>query len=147
MAHYGYLAMPQLPNDAQVEPVQAGKSRPTVLVVDDDPDIRDTVAEVLSEEGYSVQLAGNGREALGILGAIQAKPGLILLDLMMPELDGWGFMAEVEKLPALAAIPVIVFSAHSVNPEAVGALKLCGFLRKPLRLHELLELVGRCARS
>jgi CheY-like chemotaxis protein len=118
-----------------------------VLVVDDDPDIRDTVAEVLIDEGYPVEVASNGREALHVLSAAEAKPGLILLDLMMPELDGWGFMAEVEKLPGLAAIPVIVFSAHSVNAEAVGALKICGFLRKPLQLHELLELVGRCALS
>lgn len=140
MAHYGYLAMRPDSNDSS-------KGRPTVLVVDDDSDIRETIAEVLSDEGYPVELASNGREALDVLGAARAKPGLILLDLMMPELDGWGFMAELEKLPVLAAIPVIVFSAHSVNPEAVGALKVCGFLRKPLRLHELLELVGRCALS
>lgn len=123
------------------------KPRPTVLVVDDDPDIRDTIADVLGDEGYPVELASNGREALDVLGTGEAKPGLILLDLMMPELDGWGFMAEVEKVPRLAAIPVIVFSAHSVNAEAVSALKVRGFLRKPLRLHELLELVGRCALS
>jgi CheY-like chemotaxis protein len=119
--------------------------RPTVLVVDDDPDIRDTIADVLSDEGYPVELACNGREALRMLGTAKAEPGLILLDLMMPELDGWGFMAEVQKVPRLAAIPVIVFSAHSVNAEAVGALPVRGFLRKPLRLHELLDLVGRCA--
>jgi CheY-like chemotaxis protein len=123
------------------------KPRPTVLVVDDDPDIRDTIADVLSDEGYPVELACNGREALEVLGTAEPQPGLILLDLMMPELDGWGFMAEVEKVPRLAAIPVIVFSAHSVSAEAVSGLRVQGFLRKPLRLHELLELVGRCALS
>jgi CheY-like chemotaxis protein len=127
---------------------QASDTRPLprVLVVDDDPDIRDTIAEVLSDEGYPVELACNGREALDLLGTDRAEPDLILLDLMMPELDGWGFMAEVQKVPRLAAIPVIVFSAHSVSPEAVGALGARGFLRKPLRLHQLLELVGAAVR-
>ena len=137
MANYGYSAMGP----------RVTKLLPTVLVVDDDPDIRDTVAEVLSDEGYSVELACNGRDALDRLATAQAKPDLILLDLMMPELDGWGFMAEVQKVPRLAEIPVIVFSAQSVSPESASALRVCGFLRKPLRLHELLELVGRCAVS
>jgi CheY-like chemotaxis protein len=139
MANYGYPAMRPFASDAQ--------PLPTVLVVDDDPDIRDTIAEVLGDEGYPVALACNGREALALLGTARAKPSLILLDLMMPELDGWGFMAEVQKVPRLAAIPVIVFSAHSVNPDAVGALGVRGFLRKPLRLQQLLELVARCAMS
>jgi CheY-like chemotaxis protein len=122
-------------------------ARPVVLVVDDDPDIREAVADVLSDEGYPIEMASNGREALDVLRAGKSKPHLILLDLMMPELDGWGFMAELEKLPELSSIPVIVFSAHGVNAETVATLKVCGFLRKPLRLQDLLDLVGRCALS
>jgi CheY-like chemotaxis protein len=137
MANYGYLTVRHPASDA--------KPLPIVLVVDDDPDIRDTIAEVLSDEGYPVELASNGREALAVLETDRAKPGLILLDLMMPVLDGWGFMAELQKMPRLAAIPVVVFSAHGANREAIGALGARGFLRKPLQLHELLELVGRCA--
>jgi CheY-like chemotaxis protein len=121
--------------------------RPLVMVVDDDADIREAVADVLSDEGYPVELASNGREALDVLRAGAFRPNLILLDLMMPELDGWGLMAELEKRPELAEIPIVVFSAQGVSAEAVACMNVCGFLRKPLRLQDLLELVGRCAMS
>ena len=120
-------------------------ARPLVMVVDDDADIRDAVADVLADEGYPVEMAGNGREALNALTARRSKPGLILLDLMMPELDGWGLMAELEKHPELSSIPIIVFSAQGVSAETVESLRVCGFLRKPLRLQDLLDVVGRCA--
>lgn len=117
------------------------------MVVDDDADIRDAVADVLSDEGYPVELAGNGREALDALVGGALKPSLILLDLMMPELDGWGLMAELQKRPDLSGIPVVVFSAQGVQSDTIAKMQVCGFLKKPLRLQDLLDLVGRCALS
>src|SRR5687768_12107285 len=99
--------------------------RPLVMVVDDDADIREAVADVLSDEGYPVELASNGREALNVLSAGAFRPNLILLDLMMPELDGWGLMAELEKRPELSAIPVVVFSAQGVSPETMAGMNVC----------------------
>lgn len=129
---------------ATVPPMNA---RPLVLVVDDDADIREAVADVLTDEGYPVEMASNGREALDSLSSGEFKPNLILLDLMMPELDGWGLMSELEKRPGLSEIPIIVFSAQGVPPDTIARLRVCGFLRKPLRLQDLLDLVGRCAQA
>ena len=82
----------------------------TILVVDDDADIRDSVAEVLEDAGYRVQQAANGREALDYLQA-SAYPCIILLDLMMPVMDGPQFRAAQQSKPTLAGIPVVVISA------------------------------------
>lgn len=116
-----------------------------ILVVDDDPDIRETVADVLQDEGHTVQVASNGREALDLLrdGQGAPLPELVLLDLMMPELDGWGFLAEVERDPRLASLPVVVFSAYTSGQASVASLKVRGFVRKPLRLEELLDAITR----
>jgi CheY-like chemotaxis protein len=117
--------------------------RRLIMVVDDDADIRETVADVLQDEGYAVELAANGREVLEHLQASTRLPDLILLDLMMPELDGWGVLAELEKTPRLASIPVVVFSAYARDDASVAALKVRGFVRKPLRLEDLLDVIAR----
>lgn len=109
-----------------------------VLVVDDDPDIRDGVADVLSLSGYSVITAENGRAALDLL-AMRPLPALILLDLMMPVMDGWAFLAEVRASERLAPIPVVILSAmeRSRVPQSAG------YLRKPFDLDDLLSIVER----
>src|SRR5205814_8831977 len=85
---------------------------PRILVVDDDPDIRDSLREVLEDEGYDVSCVGNGREALDHLKAASPRPCVILLDLMMPVMDGWQFRREQKKLePELANIPLVVITA------------------------------------
>jgi CheY-like chemotaxis protein len=117
--------------------------RRLIMVVDDDADIRETVADVLQDEGYSVEVAANGREVLEQLHGSTRLPDLILLDLMMPELDGWGVLAELEKTPRFASVPVVVFSAYASDDAAVAALKVRGFVRKPLRLEDLLAVVAR----
>ena len=117
----------------------------TILVVDDDQDIRDTLTELLQEEGYSVLRASHGVEALSALRD-QPSPSLILLDLMMPVMDGWQFRAEQRKDPALAKIPVVVISATGKD-EKVSALGAVQFLKKPIRLEQLLEAVARHAVS
>ena len=82
-----------------------------ILVVDDDPDIRDSLREVLEDEGYGTSCVANGREALDFLRSGK-RPCVILLDLMMPVMDGWQFLEEQKRDPALAAIPVLNEMSH-----------------------------------
>ncbi len=116
--------------------------RRSILVVDDDTDLRETVADALVEEGYEVATAPNGAEALRLLRA-GARPNVILLDLMMPVLDGWGFRAEQLRDPSIASIPVIVFTAYAVSDEAAEKLKADRMLRKPILLRDLFATVAR----
>jgi CheY-like chemotaxis protein len=117
----------------------------SILVVDDDPDIREAISSALSDEGYQVTGASNGREALAQLRG-QTRPSLILLDMMMPEMDGWRFRLELKKLPELASIPVVILSAHGNVRDAALALGAADYLRKPLRLDSLLEIAERYCR-
>jgi len=117
----------------------------SILVVDDDADIRSSLTEILGDEGYRVAGVRNGREALAYLQA-QTRPSLILLDMMMPEMDGWRFRLEQQKSPELAAIPVVILSAHGNVREAALALGAADYLRKPLRIESLLEIAGRYCR-
>jgi two-component system, chemotaxis family, chemotaxis protein CheY len=115
-----------------------------LLVIDDEPDVRASLLELLNLNGYSGRSAANGRAALQALRARPALPKLILLDMAMPVLDGWGFLAELSKDPRLALIPVIVISATpglEMRAEAAGASAV---LRKPVNLEVLLSAVDRC---
>lgn len=112
-----------------------------VLVVDDDDDVRACLAEVLGDEGYLVHTASNGREALDALRDEGLRPDVIVLDMMMPVMDGWAFRAEQLKIAELAGIPVIVFTAYGAG--AVEELNAAAFLKKPLRLDALLAAVER----
>ena len=107
-----------------------------ILIVDDDDDFRATLREVLEDEGCTVREAAEGRTALALLRG-NPLPHLILLDLMMPVMNGWDFHAELQKDPALAVIPVAVFSA-------VSRMRPCGpmhELHKPVDLPNLLGLL------
>jgi len=109
-----------------------------VLVVDDDPDILDALSEILEVEGYEVQRARNGREALQRLE--RGLPDLVLLDLMMPVMDGWEF---ARSLSPAARPPIIVLSADrnvSSRAREIGAVE---WLAKPFELSELLAAVRR----
>jgi CheY-like chemotaxis protein len=113
-----------------------------VLVVDDDRDIRDSLIEMLEEHGYQAVGAANGREALGVLEASPDPPCLILLDLMMPVMDGRAFREEQLKDPEWAQIPVLVISAYSDAQAQAREMQLeC--LRKPLGMRPLIEVVQR----
>ena len=118
----------------------------SILVVDDDPDVRDAVAAVLVDEGYQVSSARNGREALDQLRQ-HTKPSLILLDMVMPDMDGWRFRMELKKHPDLAEIPVVILSAHGNVRDAALALGVSDYLRKPLRIESLLEVAERYCRA
>nr|WP_255652077.1 MULTISPECIES: response regulator [unclassified Corallococcus] len=112
---------------------------PVVLVVDDDPDILEALSEILEAEGFEIRRARNGKEALERLEP--DPPHLILLDLMMPVMDGWEFAQRMRQKPAFAGIPIIVLSAdRNVGSKAkdIGAM---GHLAKPFELNDLLSMV------
>lgn len=109
-----------------------------VLVVEDDEDVRDAIATALFDEGYEVQTAGHGQEALELLRGRgpDDQPCLILLDLMMPVMNGWQLVEALRAEDAYAAIPVVVVSAMAEGvPGAVASMK------KPIQLAALLDLV------
>ncbi len=112
----------------------------TVMVVEDDAHIRELVMQVLACEGFTAVAASNGAEALQYLRREYVHPALILLDLMMPVMDGWQFRAEQLKDPALARIPVVVMSA-STEDEIPAAARV----RKPFKIEALLDAVSRLA--
>jgi two-component system chemotaxis response regulator CheY len=117
----------------------------SILVVDDDPDVRDAVTDILVDEGYGVTGVSSGREALQHLQA-HMRPSLILLDMMMPEMDGWLLRQELKKSPELAAIPIVILSGHGDVRDAALALGAVDYLRKPLRSDSLLEIAERYCR-
>jgi CheY-like chemotaxis protein len=117
----------------------------TVLVVDDDVNFREILKQILSLEGYRVTSAATGAEALEVLQGV-SSPCVILLDLMMPVMDGSQFRREQARDPALAEIPVVVVSAASNVPQKAAALGAAGYIQKPVDLDNLLSTVQRyCA--
>jgi CheY-like chemotaxis protein len=111
-----------------------------ILLVDDDPAIRASFAEALEEEGFQVATAAHGQEALCYLRSMPT-PRLIVLDLMMPVLDGWGFLNEQRDDPALRSIPVVVLSAHILSEREAAMLDVALYLRKPIKMLSLLMIV------
>jgi CheY-like chemotaxis protein len=111
----------------------------TVLVVEDDPDIRDIVQDLLESEGYDVIPASHGKQALEFLWGVKttAKPDLVILDMMMPLVDGRQVLEAMQSDTDLASIPVLVISAV-VREKPAGA---AAFLRKPVSLEKLFETV------
>ena len=110
-----------------------------VLIVDDDPDIRDAVGECLRYEGYDVHSAADGRDALNRL-EFGLKPDVILLDLMMPKLNGFDVLQALQSRPDWKRIPVVVVSANRgyEADDLVGAVSI---LRKPVNVDRLIEAV------
>jgi CheY-like chemotaxis protein len=110
-----------------------------VLIVDDDKDIREALADLIADDGHQVKVACNGQEALDLLRAT-APPCLILLDLMMPVMNGRQFLAEKDRDAALAEIPVCVVTAGApLAPQA----SVVSSVRKPIDFRKLLGIVGR----
>jgi CheY-like chemotaxis protein len=115
--------------------------RVAVLVVDDDLEIRETVAGILEDEGHSVATASDGANALTVLETVD--PELILLDLNMPNMSGEQFRVAQRGDPRIADIPTVVMSAVDRMAQRVADLALAGALRKPVALRELLDVVRR----
>src|SRR5208337_2920126 len=112
-----------------------------VLVIEDDADIRFGLAVILEDEGYTVATAPNGREALKYLRETPAPPCLILLDLMMPDMDGWQFRAEQRRDPALSSVPVVIISAAADLRARAASLGAAAVMQKPIQIGALLDLI------
>lgn len=116
----------------------------TVMVVDDEKDPRESVCEWLAAKGYAVVPARDGADALRQLRESDGhKPDVILLDLMMPVMNGWQFRREQQQDPNLSAIPVLVLSAGNHVAEAAASIGAVGYLRKPVSLDDLFSAVER----
>ena len=111
----------------------------TVLIVDDDPRLREYVRVNLEMEGYSVREAGSAEEGLRVLE--ESTPDLVLLDVMMPGVDGWEMLRRVQERHGVGAIPVIMFSGKIDESAAAEAASrgAQGFIGKPFDPHELIE--------
>jgi CheY-like chemotaxis protein len=113
-----------------------------VLIIDNDPDILEATRFALENEGFSVETARHGEAALQRL-RVGTRPAVVLLDLMMPEMNGWQFLEEVAKVPSLKTIPIVVLTAVP-RVEVSGAVEV---LHKPVDLGLLIEVVERHARG
>jgi len=108
----------------------------TVLVVDDEFDLSSTVRAILEGEGYRVDVCANGREALDRLAG--SRPDLVLLDVMLPVVDGYGVLKAMRQSPGLADVPVVLMNSFPPKGDSGG---FQGFLRKPFSLGGLLDAV------
>lgn len=121
-------------------------SNNTILVIDDDKDIRESLIEVLVLEGYKVLEAENGQLGLDLLLNLQSSelPGLIFLDLRMPIMDGLGFLKQRLNHNSLIDIPVVIATANTNNADSLAAKSFAkDYLKKPLDLSQLYEIVER----
>ena len=118
----------------------------TILVVEDDRDIRETLEELLESEGYAVRSAVNGQQALDWLRAAPALPSLILLDVMMPVKDGPTFRREQVDDARLADVPVVIMSADAHIEEKQRTMRAAAIIRKPFDIDSLLRTVAQHAR-
>ena len=114
-----------------------------VLVVDDDPAIRGLVADALRDEGFSVDLAAHGREALEALRA--RRPLTIVLDLMMPIMDGFSFMEACHHEQLCENVPIVVISAVHDALQRVREVPIRACIAKPFDLEELVRTIARFA--
>ena len=114
----------------------------SILIVEDDSDLREALSDVLRDEGYSVASAADGREALDRLRR-DLRPSLILLDLTMPVMNGWQFRAEQRRDPALSEIPVVVLSAGDHLADQMVPLGIEDYVHKPIELGQLLRTIER----
>lgn len=112
-------------------------SQNLVLLVEDDFVLRSSLSELLALEGFRVECCADGGDAFRRLH-YPPKPAVILLDIMLPHVDGFEFRAMQRKVPGFASIPVVVISAHDLDPLSLGALDLPVSFRKPLDIDQLL---------
>ena len=110
-----------------------------ILIVEDDEDIRSTLREVLEIEGYVVHTAAHGQEGLDVLETI-GRPCVVLLDMMMPVMNGWEFISALEAKGTLGQTPVVVVSAAGERARAPQAVE---YVRKPIDLESLLQTIER----
>jgi CheY-like chemotaxis protein len=121
-------------------------NQPTVLVAEDTADIRDILVRLLQYLGYTVTATANGREALRVLQA--GLPDIVLLDLSMPQMDGWATLTALRALPGGMQTPVVAVTAHAMPDDraAVFAHGFDGYITKPLTLHSVQEVIAQMLR-
>jgi CheY-like chemotaxis protein len=124
---------PAAPREGEPQPMT------TILLVDDDEDIRELTAEILRESGYDVVEAEDGQRALAALAAMATPPALVLLDLIMPVMTGQQMLHEMRAIPRLANVPVVALTAGGFQPADVPEAK--DVVRKPASVAVLLKVV------
>lgn len=118
-----------------------------ILAVDDEADLTDLISYHLTRQGYAVETAANGWEAIDHI--TRNRPDIILLDLMLPDLDGFGVCEILRRDPATATIPIIIISAWASQDSRLLGLELgaLDYITKPFSPHELVERVNRFAQA
>jgi CheY-like chemotaxis protein len=114
----------------------------TILLVEDDDELRDIIGDLLEESGYDVVPASHGRQAIEYLRTSSERPVLVLLDLMMPIVNGWECLREIKSDDELSSIPVVVMTAMDRDRPPGADL----VLKKPLRIADLRDIVERLTR-
>jgi CheY-like chemotaxis protein len=115
-------------------------SKPKVLIVEDNPDLRRLYAIGLNQRGFEVRLAANGADALTRIE--QERPDVLLLDLFMPVMDGWGVLARIDA-DGKKRLPVIIISGQATEPEPGASECIVAWLAKPIGIEELVETIAR----
>jgi CheY-like chemotaxis protein len=116
----------------------------TILIVEDDGGTREALREILSDAGYSVLSAENGKHALESVTATKTAPTLVLLDLAMPVMDGLAFLSRIPEYSQLASVPVIVMSGDSRAPQlSQRHYNVMAVLSKPIDLSRMMELIRK----
>jgi len=123
--------------------MSASTSLGTILLVEDDFNLRTGLAQILEQSGYTVVCAANGLDALHLMTSGTFRPMLVILDLMLPHMDGLEFRAMQRAIPAIANVPVVVVTGHRDLAGAMQQLKVEHMLNKPIDISRLLETVRR----
>ena len=119
-------------------------TRNLILLVEDDPSIRSDLSILLEMEGFEVYSAENGEVAVGVLNSAAKTPSLIILDIMMPVMDGWQFRDAQLKIESAATIPLVVMTADGHAAEKAMKMNAQGFIQKPIHsIDSFLETVNR----
>lgn len=114
-----------------------------VLVIDDSEDMRVLLTILLESKGYHAEFSSNGREALRMLNSATELPDMILVDLQMPVMDGYSFIACQRRIPKLQKIPVIVMSGDDADLASRAKLNRLSVLRKPISIKSLMDVLER----
>jgi CheY-like chemotaxis protein len=118
---------------------------PTILVVEDDPDTRSLLSDVLCQEGYGVRTASNGADALVVIRELEGQPCLVLLDMQMEGMSGADVLRVLRQENKVPTLPVLVLSGVKPNFLATAGARLC--LHKPIDLDILLKVIERLAQD
>ncbi len=118
-----------------------------ILIVEDDQFIRNSMLELVESVGCSAAAVGNGREAINYLNECSVLPNLILLDLMMPVMDGFEFRVEQQKDPKICGIPVVIMSADGHVADKQARTSAYDYLKKPFELESILAIVEKVCQS